>query len=664
MVSIQRFAWRAGLSALVVMLVATAADADSLTIKRKKGFFSSLFKSSAEQNAIKQRNAQRYQFKKSGKSWLFGSSWDQPGDPGVRIITGGASKKGKLKASGELDISLKRQAIGGVDPEATAGFGMGNLTYVPDKLVSLDGAALRSPKPAAGSIEAGIFDALGGHDLGLRLRTADRDAIIAYYDSFAFRPLWIVNGKPSERAILVLKTLAGANAEGLDAAAYLPAGFASFEDAQTIAENDLARLARLDIGLTAAALSYAHDASGGRFDPARLSLYHDIKPETVSPSVAMKVLAFSPYADSYLLGLQPKHPAYAAMKTALAEIHDRALGIKLIHIEPGTRVKPGKADPRLPLLRERLVQLGFAVVDGGLGSKPDVLDESVTAALKDFQAEHGMKATGQLDNATVNALNGNNDERNQQQLVDNMERLRWLPKDLGRRYIFVNQAGYQVDLIDSGKSIWTSRVIVGKPMTQTAVFNDQMETVVFNPSWGVPASIVTNEYLPKLRKDPGYLDRIGFTVVDTNGRKVSSRAVDWWSYSSNVPYGIQQPPGEKNALGELKFLFPNRHDIYMHDTPNRGLFNESVRAFSHGCVRVQNPREFASILLGWDRAKVDATTDSKESQSVRLPAKIPVHIAYFTAWPDESGKIKYFNDIYGRDESLEKAMSVTTIAAR
>ena len=245
-----------------------------------------------------------------------------------------------------------------------------------------------------------------------------------------------------------------------------------------------------------------------------------------------------------------------------------------------------------------------------------------------------------------------------------MERLRWLPKSLGHRYVFVNQAAFEARVMDGDNEAWKTRVIIGKPNTQTAVFHDEMEMVVFNPSWGVPPSIIANEYLPKLRRDPGYLDRIGFKVVNQKGKVVSSSSVDWGSYGAKVPFGIQQPPGVKNALGEVKFLFPNAHNIYMHDTPSRNLFENDVRAFSHGCVRVQNPLDFASVILGWDRAKIDAKVEGTASETVKLPHKIPVHITYFTAWPDETGKIQYFNDIYGRDKTMENARSAIVLAER
>ena len=275
-----------------------------------------------------------------------------------------------------------------------------------------------------------------------------------------------------------------------------------------------------------------------------------------------------------------------------------------------------------------------------------------------------VKVTGVLGPQTVAALNNATTSGSTDKLLDNMERIRWLPRDLGSRYIFVNQAAFEAQVIRDGKPEWETRVIVGKPMTQTPVFNDEMEMVVFNPSWGVPPSIIANEYLPKLRRDPGYLDRLGFKVVTPAGKVVSSRSVSWGSYGAKVPYGIQQPPGVKNALGELKFLFPNAHDIYMHDTPTRELFSQDMRAFSHGCVRVQNPREFASVVLGWSPDEVAAKVETGVSETVRLKQKIPVHLTYFTAWPDASGNIVYFNDIYGRDKPIENARSSTLVAQR
>jgi L,D-transpeptidase YcbB len=182
--------------------------------------------------------------------------------------------------------------------------------------------------------------------------------------------------------------------------------------------------------------------------------------------------------------------------------------------------------------------------------------------------------------------------------------------------------------------------------------------VVYNPTWGVPQSIILNEYLPKLRANPGYLDKIGFKVIKPDGKVTSSRNIDWNSIVANSGIGVMQPAGGSNALGEVKFLFPNSHAIYMHDTPNRELFKETKRNFSHGCVRVENPREFAQVLLDLDRETVDAEIDSGESKSVKVTKKTNVHLAYFTAWPDENGNIQYYSDAYGRDATLKTARAL------
>src|SRR4029079_12667926 len=211
----------------------------------------------------------------------------------------------------------------------------------------------------------------------------------------------------------------------------------------------------------------------------------------------------------------------------------------------------------------------------------------------------------------------------------------------------VNQAAYELRVMDGGNEIWRTKVIVGKPNTQTFAFHDEIEMVVFNPSWGVPQSIIKNEMLPNLRRDPSYLDLLGYRVITSSGKIVRSSAIDWWSVGGGViPLSVQQPPSDDNALGEIKFLFPNKHDIYMHDTPTKPLFEKAARAFSHGCVRVENPRRFGEILLGWTADKIADKIDSGVSETVKLPHKVPVHLTYFTAWPNADGTIAYYDDVY------------------
>lgn len=640
-------ALRFGAAALAILFAAdlSLAESSKELRTRKTNIFSDLFG-----NAPKKPAAERQKERRT----LFGGDWFDDGRK-VRIINGQDTTATTARKRKTPNVVVPDE-----DPEGDPGFGMGNLTYVADRTVTMGGIKLPPERPASGDAAA-IYDSLGGTEAALRVVPAIRDAVAAHYSATGFAPLWTGGGELNERGRSLLAVLADADAEGLDSAAYLPPSLGSFRSAPPA--HDLAAMAQLDIEISALAVKYARDASGGRFEPERLSRYHDVKPPRPEAGQAMKVLAFSPFPAAYLGSLHPAHPAYAVLKAGLATIRSAAEAPPPDPLEDGPIVRTGKADARIPAIRQRLADQGYVQALEASGD-PKVLDADLSTQLRLFQKAAGIKVTGLVGPQTVAALNNPASGRNLSRLLNNIERLRWMPRDLGARHVFVNQASFEVRVMEGSEAVWTSRVIVGKPTTQTVVFHDQMETVVFNPSWGVPPSIIANEYLPKLRRDPGYLDRIGFKVVDQRGKTVPSSAVDWSSYGSKVPYGIQQPPGGGNALGDVKFLFPNSHNIYMHDTPNRNLFEKDVRAFSHGCVRVQNPRDFAAVLLGWDRAEIDAHIQTPKSETIRLEKKIPVHLTYFTAWPDENGKIRYFNDIYGRDKTMDNARAGLVMAQR
>lgn len=619
---------------MAALLLSGTAPAEAASKTQKPAFLDKLFSNSGSKPTKKRRT-------------MFGSFKDNPSYMEVDPATRKSSKRSKVR-------------IVDADPGGDAGYGMGNLTYVPPKLVPMGGIALSDAAPAdpaAAAIHSQLISAVPS----LRVLPATRDALLAQYAAQAYRPIWLKDGKLTDRGKDVLQLLAAAGEEGLEPQSYLPTGLASF--ASPLPEYDQAAMARLDIDLSAAALRYARDASGGQFDPARLSRYHDVAPPWVAPDQALRVIAFSPFAADYLRGLNPTHTAYGTMKKALADLRAIEAEPRDDKIADGDIVKKGGSDARIPAVRTRLAELGFTAEPAD-EADPYLLDAELSVQLRLFQKQAGVRVSGALGPQTVTALNNAGSGGSIDKLLDNMERLRWLPRDLGKRYVFVNQPAFEASVMKDGKPEWTTRVIVGKPDTQTSVFHDEMEMVVFNPSWGVPPSIIANEYLPKLRNDPGYLDRLGFKVVTQQGKVVPSSSVSWWEYGSKVPYGIQQPPGEKNALGELKFLFPNSHDIYMHDTPSRELFEKDMRAFSHGCVRVQDPRKFASVVLGITPEEVAAKVESRDSTTVRLKEKLPVHITYFTAWPDAAGNMVYFNDIYGRDRTLEIARSATLVAQR
>jgi L,D-transpeptidase YcbB len=550
-----------------------------------------------------------------------------------------------------------------------AGFG----TYQPPKRVALVNPNL-DPEAPTDPLAQAVVEQLRQGNGAPNVTEQQRDMIIRFYRIAEFRPLWVTPQGIGDRAKLVLSQLAKAADDGLNPDDYLTPRLAAMGagDSQT---NDIAALAALEIELTAATVKYAEHLYSGRIVPNRLSGYYDLTPPALNIVQLLYALSNEGSPQNYLASLAPPHPAYAVMKAELAKL--RANGTVEDPVAEGERVNPGERDPRVPIVRERMVRRGYLSEEGALawmlGHAADasmsvadyemVLDEELSKALKALQKDAGIKQTGNMDEATVDALNGPSREQNVAKLVMNMERLRWLPRDLGRRHIMVNEAASELQLVDANNVTWSTKVIVGKPETQTYVFSDQMETVVFNPYWNVPKSIVAHEMLPRLSEDPYYLDDNGYEVLDIQGQRISSSAVDWWSYGEKIPFDVRQPPGNENALGRIKFLFPNSHDIYMHDTPAKKLFAKATRAFSHGCIRVENPQKLAEYVLGWDQSRIDEAIASGQNADVKLTAPLPVHLNYFTAWPDADGHITYYTDIYKRDARLEKALSTVTVAS-
>ncbi|MGE0213545.1 MAG: murein L,D-transpeptidase [Parvibaculaceae bacterium] len=614
------------------------------------------------------------------------------------------------------------QATDRYDPEPEVVQGAPIYDYKPDPLVALGDKNLKWTDQTAVSLEQGdslvskervtaalprdpmawkIFEELRDQTSSVRVTEAQRKAVVAFYAQRNFKPLWSTDGAATERSRAVLALMAKAGEEGLDSSDYLPPVMSGFSDDPASVAGGEQGLAQFDLGLTASTLRYAMQASGGRIVPNRLSGYHDLKPPTVAPADALQHLAEDEKPETYLAGLNPTLPAYAALKQELAKLEQGEAVVTFQPIAMGATLRPGELDERIPDIRARLLQLGqltslapepvsvapvgneaeqgeplfgSAQLDGAIEAEPAIAgdgsllyDETLEAAVRSFQGSMGLRPDGLIGSRTIAALNGDSGKqiRRRERIILSMERLRWLPRSLGARHVFVNQAAFTASVIENGHPVWTTKVIVGKPNTQTAVFSDEIETVEFNPYWGVPGSIILHEMLPRLKNDPSYLDREGYEVVNSRGAVVSSSSVDWWSVSkANIPIGVRQPPGSQNALGEVKFLFPNSHAIYMHDTPTKPLFSKDMRAFSHGCVRVENPRHFAELLLGWDQEQIAAEISTGRNHPVKLDRKVPVHLAYFTAWPDSNGTIHYYDDVYSRDDQLERALGTSRVAMR
>jgi murein L,D-transpeptidase YcbB/YkuD len=558
-------------------------------------------------------------------------------------------------------------------------------TYSPTPLVALSVAGLTG-KVAAYPVAKGIYGELrNSTEPVLRVERAERKAIVDFYKAREFTPAWVGDYGISIRGLRVLDVLSKSSSEGLESAAYLPPSMTSFDQSPERFKGNDNALSRLDIELTAMVLKFARHAYSGQIQPMRLSESLDVKPETLPAEKIITAVVNTIHPEDYLDGLHPTHPVYEVMKAELQRLGVGGRRNALARIPDGPSIRAGEIDERLPLLRKHLEQRGFLTnstskkitsepaastetPDGikfeNTGAGP-VYDQELIDAVRAFQAAKNLQADGILGARTLGALNGKTPKNRVATLKANMERMRWLPKQLGYRHVFVNQAAYQVRVVEGDQVVHQTRVIVGKKKFPTPMFSDQMETVVFNPYWNVPKSIARNEFLPKLWDDPGYLDRNGYEVINTRGQQVSSYSIDWWNYSGyDLPYDIRQTPGHGNALGEIKFLFPNKHSVYLHDTPSKNLFNKPSRAFSHGCVRVQNPRKFAEVLLGWNTDRVNSAIDGGTNHSVKLSKKIPVHLTYFTAWPDHSGRLRYRADVYGRDTAVLQAMNKTRIAMR
>jgi len=521
-----------------------------------------------------------------------------------------------------------------------------------------------------------IFEQLGAPAKEVVLtRPNHRKKIISFYQKRNFKPLWVGESGLATKARHLLSLMKNADEEGLDARDYLPTSLNSFDDPADNIDTSPAALARLELELTAAALEYSHDASAGRVKPFRISKLHTLKAKPVPINEVLDNLKENQRPDLYLASLQPEIPQYKYLKKALAKYRSQSDARDEIHIPAGALIRPGGSDNRIELIAKRLDQLGYYDFKPQTNVEEDpnrdetvpstsqrnVYNTDLVSAVKDLQEQSGLRRDGIIGRNTLSALNGQSNAEKIAKIILSMERLRWLPQDLKKKYVFINQAFFETWMMDNGKEIFRSDVIVGKPLHQTAVFMDEMEKVVLNPRWYVPRSIIYNEMMPKLYQNPYYLQDQGYEVMDRKGRLVDSASINWAQYGEkNIPYNVRQPSGPKNALGRVKFLFPNQHAIYMHDTPAKSLFKKSVRSLSHGCVRVQKPMKFAEIILkteGWTPQRIAAAVASGKNQTVYLSKKIPVYLGYYTAWADAEGNVRIKDDIYSRDRILTQALA-------
>lgn len=481
---------------------------------------------------------------------------------------------------------------------------------------------------------------------------AGDDATVAgYYRDRDYRTLWTGEADVARREA-VLQAFDGAGDHGLPVTRYdAKALRAAFAAAQT--EGDLGRL---EVAMTTALLAYARDLSSGALEPVTVD--DGIKREILRPDPALILSQIEgPGFAAYLSSLAPTAPEYSRL---MAEKF--ALEAVVAAGGYGPAIAAAKLDPNdsgapVVALRDRLIALAY--LDR---SFTETYDASLQAAVQRFQLNNGITPDGVAGKATIEALNVPAEDRLKAVIVA-LERLRWMGKaDLGQRHIWVNQPDFTAKVFDDGAVTFETRVVIGKigHDTQSPEFSDQMEFMVINPTWSVPRSIVVKEYLPQFQKNPMAQGQL--QLLDRSGNVVDRTTVDFAAYTpNNFPYALRQPPEDGNALGKVKFMFPNPYNIYLHDTPTKSLFAKEVRAFSHGCIRVGSPFDLAYFLLSRQSDDPQGLFASylrtgRES-TLNLDTPIPVHLVYFTAWPDDQGRIGYRRDIYGRDAKLFAALA-------
>ncbi len=534
---------------------------------------------------------------------------------------------------------------GSVDP-----FRLGARPVLRLGCVAVLAALLAAPPSATAQSPAGTFAAT------LIDAAGEESAIAGFYRTHAYRTLWTGPGDAARRAAL-FAAFAHADDHGLPVGRYNGDNLA----ARFLALQSEAQRARLEVDVTRAFLAYASDVQTGFLTPAEIDpgMVRDVPRR--DPRATLEAFAAADPAK-FIAALPPEAPQYAELQRArldlVGAIRAGGWGPKV----PAAKLEPGASGPAVSALRDRLSALGYLRPGAA-----DSFDADLSRALQLFQIDNGLTPDGVAGEGTILEINRDPEDRLAAVLVA-MERLRWMNGlPLGERYIWVNLPDFTAKVVDQGRVTFETVTVVGQNQSdrRSPEFSDMMEFMVINPTWNVPRSITVKEYLPLLKKNRNAAGQL--RIVDRNGRQIDRAAVDFSQFNErNFPFSMSQAPSDDNALGKVKFMFPNRWNIYLHDTPQKSLFEEEVRAFSHGCIRLGRPFDLAYMLLAPQSADPEGLFASQlntgKESVLKLEQPVPVHLVYFTAWPNARGEISWRRDVYGRDAAIFEAMRAAGVA--
>lgn len=478
-----------------------------------------------------------------------------------------------------------------------------------------------------------------------------------FYRESKFKLGWFENNKLVPQAAQMLAVIEKSDEDGLNAKDYQIKDFNKLFKELDEAKKDTGRYRTLqreiDVALSGTYFVWASDFYRGRVIPKEnKNVEWDVKRNKIKLHKALATVLQDRKSKYDYADFQPLHKEYSNLKIALANHRKSKSQGGWPTIPRGTKIKPGQSSAAVSILRKRLLNQS-AETDS---ANQNVYDATLVAAVKSFQISQGLKPDGTVGGETLRMLNIPLDQRIKT-IILNMERLRWIPKSFEPDYLIVNIPEYRLRVYEKSQEKMTMKVIVGKTLNSTPVFSDKMEYVVLSPYWNVPYSILEKELIPKIMSDPGYLERLDMEVVTNKAEPVDPASVDWSSVNeTNFKYVVRRRPGPKNDLGDVKFIFPNSNDVYLHDTPHDELFSQVSRGFSHGCVRVEKPIDLAVYLLrnvpGYDRGKIQSIIAERKEKHVPLKHVIPVYLVYFTAWADANGNVSFREDIYDHDKTL------------